>query len=209
MNLAKVSNKLANDAITKTQFSILVSKMHTIDTTNFISKTQYEKDGSDFEDKISKIEKTIPDVTGLVKKTDFNTKFTEVQSKIPSITGLATNSALTAVENKIPDVSSLVTKTEYVIEIAKIKNDYVTTTALDTRHKDLVQKIYFDAELKKVNDKVSSNSTNVLSYEHKLKQREDTTNNLEKDASYFRGKDLFERNYLVFKPIYKYFTSDR
>ena len=100
MNLAKVSNKLANDAITKTQFSILVSKMHTIDTTNFISKTQYEKDGSDFEDKISKIEKTIPDVTGLVKKTDFNTKFTEVQSKIPSITGLATNSALTAVEIK-------------------------------------------------------------------------------------------------------------
>ena len=28
----------------------------------------------------------------------------------------------------------------------------------------------------------------VLSYERKLKQREDTTNDLEKDASYFRGK---------------------
>ena len=45
----------------------------------------------------------------------------------------------------------------------------------------------------------------MLSYEHKLKQIEDTINNLERDASYFRDKDLLEINYLVFKPIYKYF----
>ena len=140
-----------------------------------------------------------------LKKTDFNAKITE--GKILNITGFTTNSALTAVEHKIPDVSSLVTKTEYATEITKIKNDYVTTTALDARHKDLVQKTYFDAELKKVNDKVSSNSTIVSSYEHKLKQRENTINDLKRDASYFRGKDLFERNYLVFKLIYKYFKS--
>ena len=143
----------------------------------------------------------------MVKKTDFNAKITEAEGKIPNITGLSTNSALTAVENKTPAVSILVTKTEYATEITKIKNDYVTTTALDARHKDLVQKTYFDAQLKKVNDKVSSNSTNVLSYEHKLKQRENTRNDLERDASSFIGKDLFERNYLVFQPIYKYFKK--
>ena len=34
----------------------------------------------------------------------------------------------------------LLKKTNYATEITKIKNDYVTTTALDARHKDLVQK---------------------------------------------------------------------
>ena len=45
----------------------------------------------------------------------------------------------------------------------------------------------------------------MLSYEHKLKQREDIISNLGRDASYFRGKDFLEGNYLVFKPINKCF----
>ena len=36
--------------------------------TNFVLKTKYEKYGTDFEDKIDKIDKKIPDVTNLVKK---------------------------------------------------------------------------------------------------------------------------------------------
>ena len=71
-------------------------------------KNKHEKDGSDFENKINKVDKKIPDVSNLIKKkTD---SITEIEGKIPSISGLATNSALTAVENKIPDVSSLVKK---------------------------------------------------------------------------------------------------
>ena len=57
---------------------------------------------------------------------------------------------MTAVENKIPDVNSLVKKTDYAAEITKIKNDYVTNATLNARHKDLIQKAYFDAELKKL-----------------------------------------------------------
>ena len=75
---------------------------------NLLKKNKYEKDGSDFEDKISKIDKKIPNVSSLVKKADFNAKVTEIEGKIPIISGLATNSALTAVENRIHDVSSLV-----------------------------------------------------------------------------------------------------
>ena len=49
----------------------------------------------------------------------------------------------------------------------------------------------------------------MLSYEHKLKQREDTINNLEGDAFYFRGKNFFGnggmQNYLVFQSVYRYF----
>ena len=73
VDLAKLNNKAANDVITKTQFSTLVSKVHSIDTTDFVKITKYEKDGSDFEDKINNVDKKIPDISGFIKKTDFNT----------------------------------------------------------------------------------------------------------------------------------------
>ena len=66
------------------------------------------------------------------------------------IKNLASKTELTLLENKIPNVSNLVTKTEYATEITKIKYYYDTTEALDARDKDLVQKTYFDAELKKL-----------------------------------------------------------
>ena len=80
-----------------------------------LKRNKYEKDASDFEDKINKVDKKIPDVCVLVKKTDFNAKVTETEGKVPSISDLATNSALTAVENKVPDVSSLVKKKQILI----------------------------------------------------------------------------------------------
>ena len=106
VNLAKLSNVVKNDVVKKTEYNKLVTKVDNIDTTNFVKKNKYEKAGSDFEDKISKIDGKISDLVVWLKKTDFNAKITEVEGKIPSISGLATNSALTAVENKIPDVSS-------------------------------------------------------------------------------------------------------
>ena len=128
----------------------------------------------------------------MVKKTDFNTKVTEI-------------------EGKVPDVSSLVKKTVYTTEITNIKNDYVTDAALDARHKDLVQKTTFKSEFKKVDDKASENTSKPLSYEHKLKQREDIINDIERVASYFRGKNYFDedgaQNYLVFQGVYKYFED--
>ena len=87
IDLAKLSNVVKNDLVKKTEYDKLVNKVNGIDATNFVSGTRYEKDGSDFEDKINKIDKIIPDVSDLVKKT-----------------------TLTAVENKIPDVSGLATK---------------------------------------------------------------------------------------------------
>ena len=86
-DLAKLSNVVKNDVVKKTEYDKLVAKVNGIDTANFVLKTKYEKDGSNFEDKINKVEKKIPDVSDLVKK-----------------------SALTAVENKIPDVSGLAAK---------------------------------------------------------------------------------------------------
>ena len=68
VDLAKLSNVVKNDVVKKTECNSLKTKVDSIDTTNFVLKNKYEKDGSDFEDKISKIDKKIPDVSGLVKK---------------------------------------------------------------------------------------------------------------------------------------------
>ena len=57
MDLFKLSNVVKSDIVKKTEYNKLVTKVDNIDTTNFVLKTKYEKDGSDFEDKISKIDK--------------------------------------------------------------------------------------------------------------------------------------------------------
>ena len=106
----------------------------------------------------------------------------------------------------------VVKKTDYTSEITNIKNDYITNAALDARDKDLVQKTTFKSEFKKVDDKASENSSKILSHEHKLKQREDTINDLERIASYYRGKNYFDsdggtQNYLVFQPMNKYINT--
>ena len=106
IDLAKLSNVVKNHVVKKTEYDKLVNKVNDIDTTNFVSRTKYEKNGSDFEDKINKVEKKIPDVSDLVKKS----ALTAIENKIPDISGLATTSALTAVKNKIPNVTNVAKK---------------------------------------------------------------------------------------------------
>ena len=67
-DLATLSNVVKNDVVKKTEYDKLVNKVNGIDTTNFFSRTKYEKDGSDFKDKVDETEKKIPDVSNLVKK---------------------------------------------------------------------------------------------------------------------------------------------
>ena len=88
---------------------------------------------------MSKVDKKIPDVSSLVKKTNFDTKVTEIEGKIPSITGLATSSALTAVENKMPDVSSLVKKTKFNTKVTETEGKIPDVT-------NLIIKTDFDAK---------------------------------------------------------------
>ena len=68
IDLAKFSNVVKNDVVKTTEYDKLVNKVNGIDNTNFVSRTKYEKDGSDFEDKINKIEKKISDVSDLATK---------------------------------------------------------------------------------------------------------------------------------------------
>ena len=60
VDLAKLSNVVKNDIVRKNEYNKLVTNVDNIDTTNFVKKTKYEKDGSDFEDKSNKIDKKYP-----------------------------------------------------------------------------------------------------------------------------------------------------
>ena len=94
----------------------MITKVDNIDTTNFVLKTKYEKDGSDFEDKISKIDKKYLMLVVWLIKNRFNAKFTELENKIPNVSGFLLtsifNSKITEGENKIPDIKNLASKTE-------------------------------------------------------------------------------------------------
>ena len=106
VNLSKLSDIVKNDVVKKVVYNKLVTKVNSIDTTSFASKTKYNSNKSGLEKKISDAKKKIPNACGITKKTDLNAKITETVGEILSISGLATNSSLTGVENKIPDVSS-------------------------------------------------------------------------------------------------------
>ena len=47
-DLAKLSNAVKNDVVKKTEYNKLVNNVNDIYNTNFVSKTKYEKDGSDY-----------------------------------------------------------------------------------------------------------------------------------------------------------------
>ena len=65
VDLAKLSNVVKNDVAKKTEQNSFKTK---VDTTNFVLKTKYEKDGSGFEDKISKIGKKYLMLVAWLKK---------------------------------------------------------------------------------------------------------------------------------------------
>ena len=79
----------------------LVAKVNNFDTSDFLLKTKYNADKKE-------LEKKIPDMSNLVKKT----KLTELENKISDVSSLVTKPALTVVENKIPSVINLVKKTD-------------------------------------------------------------------------------------------------
>ena len=103
IDLGKLSDVVKNDIVKKTFYDELVTKVNSIDTSEFVLKNQYDTEKTELENKIS-------DTTGLVKKAGDNSKITELKNKILDLNSLATKTALTTVENKIPNISSLVKK---------------------------------------------------------------------------------------------------
>ena len=75
--MSKLSNVVKNDVVIETMYDKLVANVDDIDTNDFVLKTKYDTDKSE-------LEKKIPNVTDLVKKT----KLTELENKIPDVSNL-------------------------------------------------------------------------------------------------------------------------
>ena len=90
-DLAKLSNVAKNEVVKKTAYNTLKNKVDAIDTSKFVSRTKFTTDTNSLDDKI---EKKIPDISGLATKSSVTRLITEqedytdkVKKKIPDISG--------------------------------------------------------------------------------------------------------------------------
>ena len=63
-----MSNVFKNDVVKKTTYNILKNKVDAIDTSAFVIRTKFTTDVNALDDKIDKVEKKIPDISGLATK---------------------------------------------------------------------------------------------------------------------------------------------
>ena len=167
---------------------------------------------SNYDTRIGNLELKIPDVSGKINSSDFNSKVSELENKIrsaeskPDITNLATKSSETAIKNKIPDVKSFVKKTNYAAGITSIKNDYVTNAASTSQLNDLKNQHISD-EVKKVDDKVKKNITDILTNKTSLEHNKSVIDDLEREANFNRGFYYYNQQFL-FEPKSKSFTRN-
>ena len=64
-------------------------------------------------------------------------------------------------------------------------------------------------KVKKIDDKTKKNSTDILGFDSRLKQKEDTLNDLEREASFNRGKYYYNQQfYFLFEPKSKSFSRN-
>ena len=64
-DLAKLSNVVENDVVKKITYNTLKNKVDAIDTSGFVRRTKFTTDTNALDDKIDKVEKKIPDISGL------------------------------------------------------------------------------------------------------------------------------------------------
>ena len=80
-DLSKLSDVVKDDAVKKTDYNKLVTKVDNIDIIGLVKKPDYNT-------KITEIEDKIPDSSSFVKKANYNTKITEIEDKTPDTTNL-------------------------------------------------------------------------------------------------------------------------
>ena len=76
-DLAKLSNIVKNNVVKKTEYNTLKNKVDAIDTSGFVTRNKFTTDTNALDDKIDKVEKKIPDISGLATKSSINCLITE------------------------------------------------------------------------------------------------------------------------------------
>ena len=221
-DLANLSNVVKNEVVKKTDFSadnyVTRTKFST-DTNaldNKIDKVEKKiPDVSSLETKrnattlIKNLDNRIDNLkmkeyakktslSGYMLTSTFNTKSTELENKIKDADIIA-KSAVTKANSIKSNLNDYAKKTNVANDITTIKNDYVSNTSLTSRLNDLKSQ-HIATEVKTRDDKTKKNTSDILSFESRLKQKEDTINENERGLSFNRGFFYYlQKNHLVYE----------
>ena len=136
-------------------------------------------------------------LSGYILTSTFNTKSTELENRIQDA-DIITKSAVTKANSIKSNLNDYAKKTDAANDITTIKNDYVSNASLTSRLNDL-QSQHIATEVKTIDDTTKKNASDILSFENRLKQKEDTLNKNERGLSFNRGFFYYmDQSYLVY-----------
>ena len=214
-DLDKLSNVVKNEVVKKTDFSV----------DDYVKITKFSGHINSLDDKTDEVEKKIPDVSSLetkrnaatliknldnridnlkikeyAKKTtlsnykltsDFNTKSTELGNKIKD--------AVTKANTVKSDLNDYAKKTDVANDITTIKNDYVSNASL-TNRLNALESQHIATEVKTIDDKTKKNTSDVLGFESRLKQKEDIVDEVQRENALTSGRDYYlDKMYLLYR----------
>ena len=221
-DLAKLSNIVKNEVVKKTDFSAgnyvtrtkfsidtnaLDDKIDKVDkkipnVSNLATKSSVTILVRDLDDKIDKLK--INDyakqtsLTNYMLTSDLNAKSIELESKIKGADIIAT-SAVTKANSINSDLNDYAKKTDVANDITTIKNDYVSNASLASRLNDLKSQ-HIATEVKIIDDKTKKNSSDILSLESRLKQKEDIVDEVQRENALTSGRDYYlDKMYLLYE----------
>ena len=214
-DLAKSSNVVKNEVFKKTDFS----------ADDYVKKTKFSGDINSLDDKIDKVDKKIPDVSSLETKRNVTTLIKNLDNRIDGLkikeyakkTSLTNymltstfNSKSTGLENKIKDavtkansinsdLNDYAKKTDVANDITTTKNDYVSNASLTSRLNDLKSR-HIATEVKTIDDKTKKNGNDILSFESRLRQKEDIVDEVQRENALTSGRDYYlDKMYLLYE----------
>ena len=221
-DLAKLSNVVKNEVVKKTDFSadnyVTITKFGTdtnalddkfdkIDKkisniSNLATKSSVTILLKDLDDRIDNLKindyakKT--SLTSYMLTSTFNTKSTELENKIKDADIIA-KSAVTKVNSVKSNLNDYAKPTDVANDITTIKNGYVSNASLTSRLNDLKSQ-HYATEVKTIDDKTKKNASDILSFESRLKQKEDIVDEVQRENALTSGRDYYrDKMYLLYE----------
>ena len=137
-------------------------------------------------------------LTNYMLTSTFNTKSTELESKIKDA-GIIAKSAVTKGNIIKNDLDYYAKNDDVASDITTIKNDYVTNASLTSRLNDLRSQ-HIATEVKTIDDKAKKNASDILSFESRLKQKEDIVDEVQRENALTSGRDYYlDKMYLLYE----------
>ena len=137
-------------------------------------------------------------LTNYMLTSDFNSKSTELENKIKDADIIA-KSAVTKANSINSNLNDYAKKTDVANDITTIKNDYVSDASLTSRLNNLKSQ-HIATEVKTIDDKTKKNASDILSFESRLKQKEDIVDEVQRENALTNVRDYYrDKLYLLYE----------